>query len=54
MTGMPAWSVAASDGQIWDIVAFLEAMPDMSPQAYQRMRAQTAPSLPGPDPRRGG
>lgn len=36
MTGMPAWGAADSDGQIWDIVAFLEAMPTTKPADFQR------------------
>ena len=45
MTGMPAWNTTLSDGQIWDVVAFLEALPDLSPAAYLRMRS--------PDPAKG-
>ncbi len=40
MTGMPAWGVTRSDGQIWDLVAFLDAMPNLPPGAYAQMRAQ--------------
>ncbi|HEX4096337.1 MAG TPA: cytochrome c [Caulobacteraceae bacterium] len=36
MTGMPAWGLTNSDGQVWDIVAFLEAMPEMKPADFQR------------------
>ena len=39
MTGMPAWRESMSDGQIWDVVAFLEAAPQMPPQNYVRWRA---------------
>jgi mono/diheme cytochrome c family protein len=41
MTGMPAWEFRLSDGQMWDIVAYLQAMPAESPQAY---RAATSAS----------
>jgi mono/diheme cytochrome c family protein len=39
MTGMPAWRNSMSDGQLWDVVAFLEAMPKMDSQTYVRWRA---------------
>ena len=38
MTGMPAWRETLSDQQIGDIVAYLEAMPQMPPQSYLRWR----------------
>jgi mono/diheme cytochrome c family protein len=49
MTGMPAWSFNRSDGQIWDLVALLEALPDLSPADYLRMK--NPEPLPGPDAR---
>ena len=59
MTGMPAWNTTRSDGQIWDLVAFLEALPDLSPTAYLRMKAPepmpgpaTGAARPGPGRRR--
>lgn len=39
MTGMPAWGATESDGRIWDVVAFLEAMPEMKPADFQRLQA---------------
>lgn len=42
MTGMPAWNAAYTDGQVWDTVAFLEALPYLSPADYQRMKQQSA------------
>ena len=39
MTGMPAWKDTMSDGQIGDVVAYLEAMPQMPPQSYLRWRS---------------
>ena len=38
MTGMPSWRNSLSDGQIWDVVALLEAMRDLPPQTYVRWR----------------
>ena len=34
MSGMPAWKHRLDDGQIWDVVAFLERLPTLSSQAY--------------------
>jgi len=39
MTGMPSWGFTRSDPQVWNLVAFLEALPYISPEAYGRMRA---------------
>lgn len=40
MTGMPSWRNAMSDEQIWEIVAFLEAMRRLPPQTYSRLRSE--------------
>jgi len=37
MTGMPAWGNYNSDDQIWDIMAFLFEMKNLSPEEYQKM-----------------
>lgn len=37
MTGMPAWGPTHTDEQIWNIVAFLEALPGMSPARYREL-----------------
>lgn len=34
MTGMPAWGRTHSDEAIWSMVAFLKALPGMSPEQY--------------------
>lgn len=44
MTGMPAWVYRLSDDEVWDVVAFVRAMPMMAPRDY----AQLAASLPPP------
>ena len=41
MTAMPAWSESRSDAQLWSLVAFLEAMPYLTPFEYARMRPTT-------------
>jgi mono/diheme cytochrome c family protein len=42
MTGMPAWGAVHSDPQIWEIVAFLEAQPYLSPAQYRQIGASEA------------
>ncbi len=34
MSAMPAWGKSLDDAAIWDLVAFLEKLPDLSPQDY--------------------
>jgi mono/diheme cytochrome c family protein len=38
MTGMPAWG-DHSDDDLWNTVAFLEKLPSMTPDEYQKLRA---------------
>lgn len=40
MTAMPAWGETRSQAQVWNLVAFLEALPRMSPLDYQRLKAE--------------
>ena len=35
LTAMPAWGKTHNDELIWDMVAFLQALPKMSPQQYK-------------------
>lgn len=44
MTGMPAWAYRLTDEEVWDIVAFVQAMPRMTPGDYADLRSQ----LPAP------
>jgi mono/diheme cytochrome c family protein len=37
MSAMPAWGKTLSDAQIWEIVAFVRKMPDMSQQTYRQI-----------------
>jgi mono/diheme cytochrome c family protein len=57
MTGMPAWEFRLGEGELWDLVAFLKALPTLSPAAYRTlkgnsMHAVEVPPAP-PDARRG-
>ncbi|WP_334190882.1 c-type cytochrome [Noviherbaspirillum sp.] len=50
MSGMPAWEYRMTDQEIWDVVAFVEHMPALSPADYQRwdrgMPARPAGTVP--------
>lgn len=37
MTAMPAWGTTHSDAEIWNMVAFLQKSPSMSPQQYHML-----------------
>ncbi len=39
MTGMPAWGVTHDDEELWDLVAAVRRLPELTPEAY---RAATA------------
>ncbi|HYD63553.1 MAG TPA: c-type cytochrome [Noviherbaspirillum sp.] len=40
MSGMPGWEYRLSEQEIWDIVAFVEHMPLLSPQEYEQWSGQ--------------
>lgn len=51
MTGMPAWNTTYTRGEVWDAVAFLEALPNLSAADYQRLKKRAAPAArPGAPP----
>lgn len=37
MTGMPAWGVTHDDKILWDVVAFLRKLPELSAEQYQAL-----------------
>ena len=37
MSGMPAWGVTHNDELIWHVVAFLQKLPDLTPDQYQAL-----------------
>jgi mono/diheme cytochrome c family protein len=37
MTGMPAWGLTHDDDRIWSMVAFLQKLPDLTPEAYHEL-----------------
>src|SRR5680860_1395784 len=36
-TGMPAWGVTHGDEILWDVVAFLRKLPELTPEEYQSL-----------------
>jgi len=36
-TGMPAWGVTHDDELLWDVVAFLRKLPELTPDQYQAL-----------------
>ena len=46
MTGMPAWGVTHNDELLWDIVAFLRKLPELTPEQYQAL-VKSAPKTHG-------
>jgi mono/diheme cytochrome c family protein len=37
MSAMPAWGKTLKDAEIWDIVAFVRKIPNMTPEDYQQL-----------------
>jgi hypothetical protein len=37
MSGMPAWGVTHNDELLWDVVAFLQKLPELTPDQYQTL-----------------
>jgi mono/diheme cytochrome c family protein len=45
MTGMPAWEFRLDDAQLWDVVAFVQRLPELTPQAYASATQGAAPPI---------
>jgi mono/diheme cytochrome c family protein len=43
LTGMPAWGVTHDDELLWDVVAFLRKLPELTAEQYQAL-VKSAPS----------
>lgn len=43
MSGMPAWGRGHDDQTIWSIVAFVNQLPDMTPETYRDLVAKAPP-----------
>jgi mono/diheme cytochrome c family protein len=37
MSGMPAWGVTHDDGLLWDVVAFVRKLPQLTPEQYETL-----------------
>ena len=37
MTGMPAWGVTHDDDVLWDVVAFVRKLPELTPEQYETL-----------------
>jgi cytochrome c553 len=46
MTAMPAWPALQRNDEIWDMVAFLEQLPDLNPDRYGKLVEAKAPFEP--------
>lgn len=46
MTGMPAFGATRSDEEIWEIVAFLKRMPQLSPEEYKALGREAGRAAP--------
>jgi mono/diheme cytochrome c family protein len=46
MSGMPAWEMRLTDAQLWDVVAFMQRLPDLNAPQYAEWvaRASDAPA----------
>ena len=43
MTGMPAWGITHDDELLWDVVAFVRKLPELTPEQYETL-VKDAPS----------
>lgn len=43
MSGMPAWEYRMQDEQLWEIVAFMQRLPQLTPAQYATTAAQEQP-----------
>jgi mono/diheme cytochrome c family protein len=42
MSGMPAWGETHPDKELWNVVAFLQRLPQLGPQEYQALTQKTS------------
>ena len=52
LTAMPAWGTTHSDPAIWDIVAFLQKLPTLTPEQYRALSGEKADADRGGDEER--
>ncbi len=44
MSGMPAWGATHDDSSIWGLVAFLQTLPETTPDQYRKLSSRKAES----------
>jgi mono/diheme cytochrome c family protein len=44
LTAMPAWGATHSDEEIWNIIAFLQKLPGLTPEDYQKLTGAADPA----------
>ena len=44
LTGMPSWGKTHADDDVWNLVAFLEKLPDLEPDQYKALAAGAPPA----------
>ena len=49
-TGMPAWPAQHRDDEVWAVVAFLRALPDLNEREYQKLAQGKSPPYDGAAP----
>lgn len=49
MSGMPAWQFRLDDDALWDVVAFVNLLPTLSPQAYAQITQDAGAAPPRAD-----
>jgi hypothetical protein len=54
MTGMPAWGETHGDEELWDVVAFINQLGQMTPQQYQELTHASGESGHSHGPRESG
>jgi len=42
MTAMPAWGFTHDDAILWDVVAFLQKLPSLTPDQYRELTRDAA------------
>lgn len=52
MSGMPAWEFHLADEDIWAVIGFLVALPELTPQAYAAVTKQAGEQPRAPRPER--
>ena len=50
MSGMPAWQFRLSDEALWDVVAFVNALPTLSAAAYAQATREAGAAKPSEEP----